>query len=204
MKIAAAVAFAVAALASASSAFPQIYKCPGAGGRISYSQTACPGEGQLLDSHRPSSDPPPELTQRREVERALRLRTAPPPGSPTQAAAGSATRASCLDEKEVANLQTSSTSIRLDNLDREVYVEQIRRAKACKPLMSNAEMRAMKEELRRGGAAARPPAPSVITGCDRSGCWGSNGTRYESMGGNTFTVPGGGVCNRVGDHMQCH
>lgn len=53
----------------------------------------------------------------------------------------------------------------------------------------------------RGGH--RPP-PGVITNCDNSGCWDSNGVRYHRGAGNTF-IPGTGgpACQIVGNQLHC-
>ena len=47
-----------------------------------------------------------------------------------------------------------------------------------------------------------PPAPSFSSGCDSSGCWGSDGTRYNAIGG-ALVRPDGRMCQNVGGVMQC-
>lgn len=46
--------------------------------------------------------------------------------------------------------------------------------------------------------------PSSITNCDSSGCWGSDGTRYNKGAGNTYFPSTGGSCQNVGGQMQCN
>lgn len=46
--------------------------------------------------------------------------------------------------------------------------------------------------------------PSVITSCDGGGCWGSDGTRYNSAGGGNFNSTKGGFCRSVGNMMHCN
>lgn len=59
-----------------------------------------------------------------------------------------------------------------------------------------------------GGSATRAPtipaAPGVLTSCDESGCWDSNGARYNRGAGNThFPASGGPACELVGGNMVC-
>ncbi len=45
------------------------------------------------------------------------------------------------------------------------------------------------------------PSPGVAR-CDASGCWGSDGRRYERAGGNTYYGPNG-PCQRAGSLLRC-
>lgn len=153
-------------------AHAQVFKCADAAGKVTYSQAPCPGAGQLLDGRRPSSAPPAELTQRREVERACRGNAAGP--APATASDPASAPGQCLGEQEVRNMETAATSIRLDPLDRQVQAEQVRRARNCDPLMSEAEMQGMKQGLR-AQRQRRASRPTVITSCDDGGCWESDG-----------------------------
>lgn len=48
-----------------------------------------------------------------------------------------------------------------------------------------------------------PAAPPTFTGnCDSAGCWGSDGTRYNAIGG-ALVRPDGRMCQNVGGVMQC-
>ena len=46
------------------------------------------------------------------------------------------------------------------------------------------------------------PAPAFTASCDSSGCWGSDGTRYNAVGG-MLTRPDGKICRDVAGAMQC-
>jgi hypothetical protein len=46
------------------------------------------------------------------------------------------------------------------------------------------------------------PAPRFAASCDSSGCWGSDGTRYNAIGG-ALVRPDGKMCQDVGGVMQC-
>lgn len=47
-------------------------------------------------------------------------------------------------------------------------------------------------------------APSNITNCDSTGCWGSDGTRYNKGAGSTYFPSTGGSCQSIGGQMQCN
>lgn len=186
-------------------AHAQVFKCADATGKVTYSQAPCPGAGQLLDGRRPSSAPPAELTQRREVERARRAGAVDQ--LPQQAVGATPGGSQCLDAQEVRNIQAAATSIRLDALDRQVQAEQVRRARNCEPLMSDVEMQGMKDGLRAQRRASRPeppPMPSTITSCDLGGCWGSDGARYNSTGPGQFVRQDGATCRRTGNTLTCN
>jgi hypothetical protein len=186
-------------LFAAFGARAQIYKCRDANGKVTYSQTACAGSGQLLDGHHPSSAPLRELTQRRQVERARQLQQLGAP-SPAPAVIPGAQAQGCLDEQGVRNVEAAATSIRLHALDREVHAEQIRRAKACEPLMSDDEMRAFKEQVRARRRASRP----VTIMCDHVGCNGSDGSHYTPAAGGNLIRQDGTFCVRTGMTAQCN
>ena len=46
------------------------------------------------------------------------------------------------------------------------------------------------------------PRPTFSSNCDSTGCWGSDGTRYNAIGG-TLVRPDGRMCQNVGGVMQC-
>jgi hypothetical protein len=46
------------------------------------------------------------------------------------------------------------------------------------------------------------PTPSFSSNCDGSGCWGSDGTRYNLIGG-ALVRPDGRTCQNVGGVMSC-
>lgn len=46
--------------------------------------------------------------------------------------------------------------------------------------------------------------PSTVSNCDSSGCWGSDGTRYNRGAGDTYFPSTGGSCQSIGGQMQCN
>lgn len=48
----------------------------------------------------------------------------------------------------------------------------------------------------------QPTPPSFTGTCDSAGCWGSDGTRYNAVGGSLMR-PDGRMCQSVGGVMQC-
>jgi len=48
-----------------------------------------------------------------------------------------------------------------------------------------------------------PIAPSVITSCDKGGCWDNVGNRYNGSGTTLFRMDGK-TCQRLGSMMQCN
>lgn len=46
------------------------------------------------------------------------------------------------------------------------------------------------------------PAPTFTSSCDSGGCWGSDGTRYNAVGG-ALVGPDGKTCQSVAGVMQC-
>lgn len=55
------------------------------------------------------------------------------------------------------------------------------------------------------GPAVAPgvaPAPAFTSTCDSSGCWSSDGTRYNAAGG-MLARPDGKICRDVAGVMQC-
>lgn len=50
----------------------------------------------------------------------------------------------------------------------------------------------------------RPPgAPIPAANCDAGGCFGPGGARYNGAAGGAVLTPGGKLCNRTGDWIQC-
>ena len=47
-----------------------------------------------------------------------------------------------------------------------------------------------------------PPPPAFTSSCDGGGCWGADGTRYNSVGGSLVN-PAGKVCLSVAGMVQC-
>ena len=53
-------------------------------------------------------------------------------------------------------------------------------------------------------APATPKGSSTVNNCDSSGCWGSDGTRYNNGAGATYFPSTGGSCQNIGGQMQCN
>lgn len=159
-----------------------INKCTQADGRVVYTDAPCEA-GQRAETPR---------LQGNTIEAGPRLRDSPRPAPAPPAPAAVPTRTSCLSEQEVRNIQASGTSIRMDRYDREVNREQVRRAGACEPLMTEAEMRGMKADLQQQARASRPAAPAVtsstqsdfpsedrLQNCVYGNCGSSSGASYR-------------------------
>lgn len=71
--------------------------------------------------------------------------------------------------------------------------------------MAGVDVPADNSNYRNSYSAPTPQrAPSSITNCDSSGCWGSDGTRYNKAAGNTYFPSTGGSCQDIGGQMQCN
>ena len=47
-----------------------------------------------------------------------------------------------------------------------------------------------------------PPRPTFLTNCDSTGCWGSDGSRTNVIGG-ALVRPDGKMCQNVAGVLQC-
>lgn len=56
----------------------------------------------------------------------------------------------------------------------------------------------------RNSYSAPQRSPSTVNNCDSSGCWGSDGTRYNKGAGATYFPSTGGSCQYIGGQMQCN
>jgi hypothetical protein len=61
----------------------------------------------------------------------------------------------------VRNLEVSASSITLSPIERELAAEDIRRARACRPLMTDAERSALRASLQDQARARRPVVCTV-------------------------------------------
>lgn len=148
----------VAAVMLAGTAFGQVFKCPGPAGRVIYSDVPCEG-GRSVNTQGNSVAPAANPFDRFDARR--------PPASPSMP---SRSPAQCPTEQEIRNMKTSASSIRVQGDDATVQAEQIRRAEACQPLMTDAEVLLMKEELRAQRRASRP-APQSPAPTGPKTCW---------------------------------
>lgn len=49
-----------------------------------------------------------------------------------------------------------------------------------------------------------PKPPALITNCDASGCWDTQGVRYHNTGGGNTHRQDGRFCQNIGDRMHCN
>lgn len=47
-------------------------------------------------------------------------------------------------------------------------------------------------------------SPKYTSNCDGSGCWGTDGTRYNNSGTGNYYSSDGKFCQSIGGQMQCH
>ena len=196
-------------LVLAGTAHAQVYKCKGANGQLVYSQAPCPGDGTLLDSRKPPAETRGPLTQRREVERAMRS----PEAAPQPAPAVIPGRKHCLDQQEVKNLETSASSIHHDRFDKQVWAEQLRRAHACERLLTDIELQAMKLRLQDQARATRAldrasRKDERFSGPDKLQCFGNHctggfGSSYRPDGAGHVIRDDGTRCSVTSGWANC-
>lgn len=51
---------------------------------------------------------------------------------------------------------------------------------------------------------APPPAPSQISDCNGSGCYGTDNTHYDRNNDGTYYSSSGKFCENIGGQMECH
>jgi len=130
----------------------QVYKCKGAGGQLVYSQAPCPGDGTLLDSRKPPAETRGPLTQRREVERAMRPPAATPAAAPARAAHPATS--DCPDDQELRNLRTAASSTTVSKQEHAKRVLEVEAAQRCRANGSSMaqERQQVMDEIRRDHA----------------------------------------------------
>ncbi|HEY8361044.1 MAG TPA: DUF4124 domain-containing protein [Ramlibacter sp.] len=208
-----------AALALTGQAGAQVFKCKDATGAVVYSQTACPA-GVLIDGTKPRSaaaQAGAPLTQRREVDRASVQGSAAPP-RPAPAHVVDPDRG-CPSELDVRNIE-AAMSARVVVKRQASLRQELRKAAACRsgshPPYTSAEWDRMRAVLRgegsdndnsayqdagvRSGSVNEPPLS--LTNCDGSGCWDTQGRRYNNAAGGYFRSDGV-FCARSGPHIRC-
>jgi hypothetical protein len=113
----------------------QVYRCGDASGQVRYSDQPCPG-GKALDQRNLNANTMDGtyLRQRAAEQRAATAATRQSPAAERQAA----TRGSvCPDERQIRNLESSSSSTVLGQKEREFMAAEMRRARACSVERSN-------------------------------------------------------------------
>lgn len=127
----------------AGAAHAQVYKCH-EGGRTVYSDAPCSGESQLIDSHRAA----PAAVRAPAPVRSV--------SEPSVANSAPVAQQACPSEQDIANMQTSASSRFIDRYELQLQQEDIRRAQACRPVMTDAERSAMLQDLKAKARASRP------------------------------------------------
>lgn len=182
----------ITAVLASISAHAGVYRCQGAGGKITYSDQPCTEGGTTLSPN--SLNGNSAGTVRTPAPQQPRAWQAAPPA------------VNCPTESEIRNIQVSA-SVRFHPAHREeVFQEQIARAKACQPLLTENEMAAMDLQLKTQALdRAREQAQSnpILTSCDAGGCWDNSGRRYTGSG-TTFFRSDGATCTKVGPNLQCN
>jgi hypothetical protein len=153
----------LAGLALAGTAHAQAYRCTGADGKVTYSQAPCPGGRQLdqqqLQSNTIDRTPAPTAPGGQRRER------------PAQAVVIGGSKPGCPDETAIRNLEVSASSITIDRYEKAAQAEQVRRARACQPLMTDSEFQARKEAEKRDHAKSLPPGQRPLN-CQPNGIGG--------------------------------
>lgn len=197
----------------------QVFKCPDATGKITYSDAPCstPG-GQRIDAstlrsnslppgHRPMRQRPPSATA--EVAAQEPAAAVIPGGMPR-----------CPSDQDVSNIKAAMTAIVVQKRMTSLRSE-LARAENCRlsgGQYSNSDWERMNLILRGfedGAAEAREQdkqrqgthlpreAPATLTNCDQAGCWDTSGRRYNNAAGGMFRQDGA-FCRRVANSLQCN
>lgn len=131
-------AFSIAALAASLSAAAQVYKCPGADGKLTYSDAPCSASAQPMDpSKLRGSSLGPAIPQRHQVDGALpaaaqrQFEVERPSAQRQQAVQQQVAGTTCPTERDIRNLETSASSVTLGKKERDFLFAEIRRARAC-------------------------------------------------------------------------
>jgi hypothetical protein len=173
-----------------------VYKCTDAAGRVSYSQIACTGSSrqQVINVRENSLD----MSALRAKADILRWEQA---------------REDALRAEHRAEIATSPAARTLagrpDLCDR--MMEPLPGARGMTASQRQSVIAAcggiaIPAQQDRGDPAsmpAPPPAPSIVTSCDPTGCWDNLGGHYTRGAGNTYFPPSGGACQLLGGQMHC-
>lgn len=194
------------ALSTVAAALPfvadaqQIFKCIDAGtGHVTYSTTRCTATGSVstidVDVESTTVD---TSHLRRELERSQQQQQAMPRPAPRQSY-NDAPRA----EAQASRDQYCREIAKPIPGARGMTAAQLDALAACAGLAASDQPTGIASSPP-AAIPAPPPAPSVITNCDASGCWDNMGGRYNKGAGSTyFPASGGGACQMIGGHMHC-
>lgn len=205
-------AYAVAALVCGVTinAGAQVYRCTTPSGSTEYSQVPCGKDAQLLQNREKSIDRGPvgdPFGVARERER-VRLETE---------------RLQALNRKLYSTPQSAPSNsgpyvrpidrYACEAADRDAHIESRHARKDAAAIRRKQKLadwecgRNVPDDPVATSPSVIPmkvaPPPPIITSCDQSGCWDSNGGRYNRAG-NTSTFFGpSGACTKSGMSMVC-
>lgn len=165
----------------------QVWKCTNSEtGRIEYSGTPCSGRNSTGD----------RLNARSRSSESSASRSA----APHQDERGLAESA----PQQEGSAQGSGDNNECAAADNAYESAKARRAAASvvQPLKDRAN--ALCGRVPTGAGRATPSRVSAsISSCDGSGCWDTDGNRYNAGGGNTYFSADGQTCRKVGTQLQC-
>lgn len=184
---------AVAALSFSTLASAQVHRCTDAAGKTSFSDAPCPTSArraqQVLGREATDSPADPYAAQRNleSIENASRILQAPTSDAIGDAGGG------IIDNGPNGPGGTNRIRAEQDRQRAEIELAAARRRAA--------DERARQAELER----RRPPAPSIVSNCDRGGCWDNAGNRYNRAGdGSNFWRSDGKFCRPQGNTFSCN
>ena len=185
----------------------QVYRCKTATGGTEYSQVPCGKDAQLLQSRensidtKPSRSPLDALRQRETANQAREDAFRKPQTSRTN-----------TESQGVATRRAIDPTA-CQNAEREAQIEARHARKdvvAIKRAYKTADWECGRDIQDDPVSANTPPVPMkvvppppIITSCDQSGCWDSNGGRYNRAGNSDTYFTSSGACTRVGMSMIC-
>lgn len=190
-------------------AHAQTHKCQGPNGRIIYSDAPCTnnqagGEIRLRENTidtRTDWEGNERYIQQRKQDDAARSNTARPLPSRESADQERTQSPECAAAIRSANTQPSNASPQKIDADRGAARQ------VCGfdpwPGPSMTQIDAENRRSRALEAAAQARMNPIITNCDASGCWDSNGIRYNGTDGRYFRAGDDTLCTRIGNTLNC-
>ncbi|WP_347460325.1 DUF4124 domain-containing protein [Acinetobacter thermotolerans] len=158
-----------------------------------------------------SSKPPPQGAKQQKIDTIRSLGTPLPAPRSNYSSQTTTTNNSYTANTANKRLPVNTNASAYERSEEEELLRQKRLKEASTPIPGAKGLTASQRNVLAGlntPTSSAPPTiqrpPSVITNCDTSGCWGSDGTRYNKGAGNTYFPSTGGTCIDVGGQMQCH
>lgn len=185
----------IVALTLAGTAGAQVHKCIDAAGKVAFSDVPCPTASKKAERVLSS-----DATDRRweneaygrernmqSIENATRILRAPTSDGVGDAGGG------IINNGPNDPGGTNRIRAAEDRQRAEIALAAARRRAA--------EEQARQAELER----RRPAAPSIVSSCDRGGCWDTSGNRYNRAGdGQNFWRSDGRFCRADRDAIRCN